>query len=220
MFDRDVVVVGAGPAGSAAAITCARADLRVTLLARHVSVRSRPGETLHPGVEPLLKALGVWEQILAHDFPRHEGVWVEWGAPPTFEAFGGDDEAWRGFQAWRADLDEILLDEAGSAGAEIVRPTRAAAVIRDGDRVTGIATDLGQFRARWVIDATGGSHWLAKRLGMAVRPRSPRLVARYGYATGECPARDAAPRIVAQGSGWTWTARVRPALYAWTRISF
>ena len=48
------------------------------------------------------------------------------------------------------------------------------------------------------------------------------LTAWYGYASGRCPSRDVAPALVADpdGAEWTWTARVRPELYAWTRLSF
>jgi hypothetical protein len=55
-----------------------------------------------------------------------------------------------------------------------------------------------------------------------VERRSPRLIARYGYMMGECPVRDSAPALVADpdGGGWTWTARVRPGVYQWTRLRF
>lgn len=49
---------------------------------------------------------------------------------------------------------------------------------------------------------------------------SPRLLIHYGYAAGSCPTRDAAPAIVADGTGWTWTARVGPTRYQWMRLDF
>jgi hypothetical protein len=72
--------------------------------------------------------------------------------------------------------------------------------------------------ARFVVDATGGGHWLTRGLGRAPQIYSPRLVTRYGYARGDCPARNDAPAIVADTDGWTWTARIRPKLYAWARL--
>ena len=91
-------------------------------------------------------------------------------------------------------------------------------------RVCGAQTlDGAIVTARWVIDATGGAGRLAREAGLAtVEQRSPRLIARYGYVTGECPVRDSAPALVADpdGGGWAWTARVRPGVYQWTRLRF
>jgi flavin-dependent dehydrogenase len=67
----DVVVVGGGPAGSAAALWCVRQGLRVVLLEREQFPRHRPGETLPPGVEPIFAQLGVAEAIAAAGFTRH-----------------------------------------------------------------------------------------------------------------------------------------------------
>ena len=84
--------------------------------------------------------------------------------------------------------------------------------------MSGLETSEGEVRARFVVDAAGSRHWLARRLGLVIRRRSPRLVARFSYLEGVCPARDEAPAIVADEEGWTWTARVRPGLYHWTRL--
>src|SRR5215212_2268165 len=94
----DVVVVGGGPAGSAAALWCVRQGLRDVLLEREVFPRHRPGETLPPGVEPIFVQLGVAEVVTAAGFARHPGTWVCWAGPRRFDPFGRDtDGAWYGF---------------------------------------------------------------------------------------------------------------------------
>ena len=70
------------------------------------------------------------------------------------------------------------------------------------------------------VDASGATRWLGRALDVASPARSPRLIARYGYMEGSCPACDDAPSLVGDASGWTWTALVRPKLYQWTRVSF
>jgi flavin-dependent dehydrogenase len=220
--DVDVAVVGAGPAGAAAAIVCARGGLRVALLERSALPRERPGETLHPGVEAPLRELGVLDEVLRGDLPRHRGVWVSWGdAEPRFDAYGSDETGpWRGFQALRGAFDALLVARARELGAVVCERCRAVApVVGHDGRVVGVETPAGVLRARYVIDAGGAGHWLARRLGVGLDRRSPPLIARFGYAAGSCPARDEAPAIVADDAGWEWTARVADRVYAWARLA-
>ncbi|MEH7277917.1 FAD-dependent oxidoreductase [Bacillus toyonensis] len=69
----DVIIIGGGPAGTATAITCAKNGLKVLIIEGKQFPRHRPGETLHSGIEPLLKTLGVIKQIKSAGFLRHEG---------------------------------------------------------------------------------------------------------------------------------------------------
>jgi flavin-dependent dehydrogenase len=215
----DVVVVGAGPGGAAAAIACAAAGLRVALLERLELPRERPGETLHPGVEAPLRELGVLERFSRAGFARHAGIEVAWDGPPRLVPYGADDAGpWLGFQASRARCDALLVQRARELGVVVHERRRALAPTLGEGRVDGVRTSGGWMSARYVVDAAGGGHWLARCLALALERRSPRLVARYGYATGSCPARDAAPAIVADREGWTWTARVGDGVYHWTRL--
>ncbi len=217
----NTLIVGSGPSGTSAAITLAQMGLPVVILDREKFPRHHPGETLHPGIEALLKQLGVAEQIHSANFLRHPGNWVKWEAEPRFVAFGADETGiWQGFQAWRADFDNILLEKAIKLGVEVRQPCRALQAIFSQNRISGIVTSDGELPATFVIDATGNSHWLAKQLNLPINYYSPRLIAYFGYAEGECPIRDETPEIVADENGWTWTARVRPQLYQWTRLSF
>jgi len=176
-FDCDVAIAGAGPAGSSAAIWCAR---------------HRPGESLHPGVEPLFEQLGVAAAVRAAGFHRYRGHWVSWAAPPRFDEFGsGAEGPWLGFQAWRADLDAILLREAVSAGATLLQPCRVSAPILENRRIAGVRYQSGEVHARFTIDATGG-HWLQRRAGIAVRrvsrlPRRNLAGNRRGSGAGRKP---------------------------------
>jgi flavin-dependent dehydrogenase len=216
------LVLGGGPGGSAAAIACAQAGLRrVALIERDAFPREHVGETLHPGVEPLLEQLGAAEAVRRAGFLRHEGNLIEWAGERRFEAFGADAKAgaWAGWQAWRADFDSILLERARALGVHILQPCQAVRPLLDGARVAGVETSRGAIKASYVIDAAGDRHWLARQLNLPIKKYSRRLTARYGYAEGACAARDDAPLIVSDARGWTWTARVRPHLYQWTRLS-
>jgi flavin-dependent dehydrogenase len=222
----DVIVAGAGPAGAAAAIACARQGQRVALLEQKPFPRHRPGETLHPGVEGLFRLLGVASQVAARTSLRHCGQTVHWGAgSPRFVSFGGDEDGpWCGYQIWRAHLDAVLMDRAREVGVDVRQPCRAREPVLVAGRVVGVDSDQGELRADFTLDACGSSHWLAARMGLGFERFSPRLIARYGYCTGPCPERQTAPVMAshssdATGPGWTWTAPLGPELFAWTTLS-
>jgi len=216
----DLAVVGGGPAGAATAIGARAHGLRVVLLEREAAFTERPGETVHPGVEPLLAKLGVLKDVLAAGFLRHEGHWAAWGVPSRFVPFGSDRRGpWRGFQLWRPVFDSLLLEHARLKGTHVLRPSLAVTPIVEGHCVTGVQWSGGAVRTRFVIDATGRRRWLAKALGLPLDRRSRRLIAWFGYARGSCPPRDAAPAISADASGWTWTAQVWPGVYEWVRLA-
>jgi flavin-dependent dehydrogenase len=219
--EHDLVIVGGGPAGAAAAITAASSGLAVVLCEREEIFQERPGETLHPGLAPLLGQLGLEERLRPFVHAWHRGIWVEWGGKRRFTEFGGDARGpWDGFHVRRADFDELLLARAREAGVEVRRSRAVTGVLGDIGGVRGVLTERGKLAARLVIDASGRARWLARTLGLASPPRSPRFIARYGYAEGSCPARDAAPLLRGDATGWTWTARVWGKTYQWTRLSF
>ncbi|MCX5577651.1 NAD(P)/FAD-dependent oxidoreductase [Kaistia terrae] len=220
-FDTDIVVVGGGPAGSATAISCAQRGLRVILCEREKGDRDRPGETLHPGAEAILTQLGVADRLAGVTGARHEGIWIEKSGKRHFEAFGGGvGDRWMGLQVWRADFDALLLGRAAELGVEIRRGCAPRDVLRTGPAVCGVRMADGDISARMVVDATGAARWLGRIMSIDTPARSPRLIAHYGYAEGSCPERDQAPLLVADASGWTWTARVKLGLYQWTRMRF
>lgn len=215
----DVLVVGGGPAGSAAAITCARAGLSVSLVESRSFPRHRPGETLHPGIEPLLERLGVAGPVQNAGFLRHPGVWVGQPGHAKFQPYGSDARGpWLGFQAPRADFDSMLLTAARSHGVHVFQPRRALRGIVESGRVSGAETTAGAIHAAFTIDASGSASWLARQLALSMNRISSRLIARYGYVRGECHWCEGAPCFEYLADGWLWTARVRPGLYHWTRL--
>jgi flavin-dependent dehydrogenase len=217
----DVVIVGAGPAGCATAISCARHGLHVALIERQAFPRFRPGESLHPGIEPLLQQLGVAEQLCGPSARRFDGHWVTWNGAPRFNAFGADDcGIWRGFHLERAHLDATLLARAVSLGVEVNQPCRALRVLTQANRVIGVDTDSGCLYATCLIDASGARDWLSRQLGLTIHNCSASLVARYGYLQGYNAAYATTAHLLADPDGWTWIAQIEDRLLHWTRLTF
>jgi flavin-dependent dehydrogenase len=215
-----LAILGAGPASSAAAITAAASGLDVVVLDRAAEIDDKPGETLHPGIEPLLARLGVLDRVMQEGFLRHDGYFVESASARTYSAYGADTRGpWRGFQALRRRFDSILLDAAAGRGASVVRPVRAREpILRDG-RVCGLELDSASISARFVIDAAGGAHWLARHLRRPVRRVSQNLIARYGYAGEPVLGDGSSPVFRWEAAGWLWSAPVAERRHAWVRLN-
>ena len=219
VLTADVLIAGGGPAGSAAAVTCAAHGLEVVLCEREAFPRERVGEALHPGADAVLRGLGVEDALDGVTGARFAGVEIDWAGERRFEAFGADAEGpWMGRQVRRAAFDALLLDRARALGADVRQPCAALEPLVEDGRVVGATTEAGEVRAALLVDASGPARWLSRRLGLPAATRSPALVVRYGYARGRCPARDAAPALTGDAEGWTWVARVDADRYQWVRL--
>ena len=170
----DVAVVGAGPAGSAAATHLAHAGWRVVIVDRSVFPRDKPcAESLSPAVEPLLAELGALERVLADHPARLKGFRVY---APNSHSFHGDyagvrDAAGKsihetGLVVARLRLDAALLDAARRAGAIVREGWRLATLARE-DAVWRLRSVMGEeIRAPLLIAAAGVPSTVARRLGL------------------------------------------------------
>ena len=214
----DLVVVGAGPAGCAAAIWAAERGLSVLLIDRSQSPRVRPGECLHPGIEVLLRDLGVLDEVLLRCQVRPLGRTVLVGGERRVESFGSDaDGPWRAFHVARADLDDILRSRAQQLGVALrIHRSRLAPVVSDG-AIKGIDLCGQILRCAFVIDATGQSAWLTRALGRRLVAASRRMTAFYGYAWGHLVDEQL---FHADAAGWQWVAQVSQDVVNWTSMHF
>ena len=146
----DVAVVGAGPAGSAAAAFCAGAGLRVVLLEREMFPREKVcGDCLNPSCWPVLERLKVAERV--RELPHGKLQRVD------FIAIGGrtvsvDLPADAEIAVKRSLLDQLLLSRAVEAGADVRQLTtvRQIMIEPEGWKIT---TNGETLRARHNIAA-------------------------------------------------------------------
>ena len=203
----DVLIVGGGPAGCAAAISARQAGLSTVLIEARADARPGPGETLHPGIEPILKKLDIWHEVAAAGFHRHRGLWREANGECIFKPYGSDGNGeWLGFQADRRTLHSILQRAAMNAGTLFRQASMPGRILFDAGRIVGVTCETSKFSADGCSDATGRTSWLARTLGLPVERPGPPLQLRFGWKTHNDQYSDgtAIPRGLA--SGWEWFA--------------
>ena len=169
----DVVVVGAGPAGAAAALVAARAGLQVLLVERgpFPGAKNMYGGVVYPRILDSLVP-NWWEEAPIQRWVTRRSTMVmtaeqaltidfrtqAWGRPP-----------YNGATAYRADFDAWLADKAVEAGATLVCSTTVTALRRDpSGRIVGVTTDRpgGEVDASVVIACDGVHSFCAKEAGL------------------------------------------------------
>jgi menaquinone-9 beta-reductase len=163
----DVVVIGGGPAGSAAAIGLARAGLAVTLVDRARFPRDKAcGDGITTGALRLLQGLGL-EPGRVTSWQRVDDVVVRAPAGPevTFPLPRG-----RGIYAAvarRTDLDAVLLDRARAAGVKVLDGHACVGAAEHDDHVAIRVDGVGEVTAAYAIAADGMWSPTRKHLGLA-----------------------------------------------------
>jgi flavin-dependent dehydrogenase len=160
----DVAIVGAGPAGSALAIHLAGLGRPVVLLEAGSFDGPRIGESLAPAVQPLLRDLGVWADVVASDPVPSWGTRSLWNDHGPMEHSHLVAPYQQGWHVDRRAFDELLARAAEARGALLrcgARVRRAA----HGDGGWWIDADgCAPVRSRVLIDASGRNGRLARSL--------------------------------------------------------
>ena len=184
----EALIVGAGPAGSIAALCLARAGVRVRLLDRASFPRPKLcGDTLNPGSLALLERLGVDGEIRRHAISI-TGMMV---TGPAGAAVAADyPHALYGLSLRRHDLDLKLVEAAVAEGVTFDpgATVQAPVVSDDGTRVVGVRLTHGRqqytLRSKVVIAADGRASRLASSLQLSRFAASPKRWAYGAYFDG------------------------------------
>ena len=189
---HDALVVGGGPAGSAAALVLAREGWDVVLVEAEPAA-FRIGESLPPAARPLLRDLGVLDALGPSVALRATGTSAAWGSATPRDVDFVRDPQGQGWHIDRARFDALLREAARAAGAEV----------REGLKPS--SSDLSGARA--LVDASGRRATVARARG-ARRLRLDRLVAVYARLAAAPGDVDARTLVEATPDGWWYTALV------------
>jgi flavin-dependent dehydrogenase len=214
----DVLIIGAGPAGTSAAAVLAEQGHRVLVLEREKFPRYHIGESMLPFCYGPLKRLGLIEKLKDSHFVKKYSVQFispNGKASQPFYFFNRYDrdtiaQTW---QVLRSEFDAMLVENARTKGARILEGITVTSLLREGERVVGVqARDESgkeqEFRAPITLDCSGKEAFSAVRNQWRIKDPFLNKVAVWTYYKGakRDPGIDEGATTVAMvpEKGWFW----------------
>jgi flavin-dependent dehydrogenase len=205
----EVVILGAGPAGCAAARLLASWGLDVVVLSRRATSDRALGESLPPSALALIERIG-FSSLDTSGAVRATGNTVRWGNDAArAERFA---TGLHGYQVDRAVFDAFLVREAAGAGADVRLGANVIRVTRDRPSTVTYEQDgeTRTLRADWILDCSGRTGVIA-RDGWRVADDAARTMAIVGVWERDdpWPTPDPTHTIVeSTADGWAWSVPV------------
>src|SRR5438093_10107320 len=140
----DAVIIGGGPAGSAAGAVLAEKGHRVVMLEREKFPRYHIGESLLPFTFQPLQRLGLIEKMRQSAFVKKYSVQFisangKASQPFYFFTRYDRDTIAQTWQVLRSEFDLMLMNNAREKGAQVLEEATVSELLKDGERVTGVA---------------------------------------------------------------------------------
>jgi len=214
----DVLIIGAGPAGSGAAAILAEHGHRVLILEREKFPRYHIGESLLPFTFQPLQRLGLIDKMRASAFVKKYSV--QFVSPSGrasqpfyfFNRYDRDTVA-QTWQVLRSEFDQMLLDNACEKGAMVKEETTVLELLKDGPRIVGVRAQTRggpaeEYRAPITLDCSGKESFSAVRNNWRVKDPHLNKIAVWTYYKGakRDEGIDAGSTTVAYvpEKGWFW----------------
>src|SRR5436190_3533382 len=190
----DVLVIGGGPAGCAAAALLAEMGHRVLVLEREKFPRYHIGESLLPFTFYPLQRLGLLEAMRKSAFVKKYSV--QFVSPSGkasqpfyfFNRYDRDTVA-QTWQVLRSEFDLMVMEHARAKGATILEEVTVKELLKENGRVSGVRAQLKtgenvEYRAPMTLDCSGKESFAAVRNNWRIKDPQLNKVAVWTYYKG------------------------------------
>ncbi|HYN38242.1 MAG TPA: NAD(P)/FAD-dependent oxidoreductase [Rhodospirillales bacterium] len=188
--ETDVVVIGGGPAGTTIGALLVEKGWSVVLLEQDKHPRFHIGESLLPMNLPILKRLGILEQVQRIGVVKHGAEFCPAGSGDRPETIyfkdAMDSSPPSAFQVRRAEFDELLFRNCAARGVVALEGVQVRDVqFNEGSRhfvaARGADGQRLSWRARFVVDASGRDTFLSRKLGLKQKNGRHHTAAIFGH---------------------------------------
>ncbi len=214
----DTIIIGGGPAGSAASTILAEYGHKVLVLEREKFPRYHIGESLIPFTYQPLKRLGLIPLMKSSAFQKKYSVIFispngRVSEPFYFFTRYDRETVAQTWQVLRSEFDQILMDNARSKGAQVIEEITVKELLREDGRVVGVRAqkksgEVMEFRAPITLDCSGKEAFTSVRNGWRMKDPYLNKVAVWTYYKGSKrePGIDEGQTAVAYvpQKGWFW----------------
>jgi flavin-dependent dehydrogenase len=212
--ETDVLIIGAGPAGTVAAASLHRDGFRPLVIEKHHFPRFVIGESLLPRTMDLLKEVDLLDAVEAKKFIHKTGAVFRRGEQVCdFDFMNQSGDGWKyTFHVPRAEFDKTLADTVAARGVQmlfgsgvkgVTFPNNHAAVTIENDQ-----GERSQINARFVLDCSGYGRVLPRLLDLEAPSKYPMRESLFAHVTGD-------KRPVGRDEGKIWICMHQGGAWIW-----
>lgn len=185
----DVLVIGGGPAGSTISTKLAQMGRDVVLIEKEQHPRFHIGESLLPMNLPIFEELGVLDQVEEIGIRKYGAEFnhKDYEKRATYYFENALDASYPfSYEVKREELDTILFRNAAKKGASTFEKTKAVSIQFNNDHSSIVECvdedgNIKIWRARFVVDASGRSTFLARKFDIKSRSKEHNSAAIFGH---------------------------------------
>jgi flavin-dependent dehydrogenase len=209
---KTIAIIGGGPSGCALSILLKRAGHKVAVFYLEKRPEIIVGESLVPAVIPMLKALGVEEEVKSYStFKPGASVWLNKDEETTspFSAGQGKIDPYA-YNVPRVKFDKTIFNKAKSEGVNFfehiakLEKTENFDEIKLADETISFCGDFFKGQPDWIVDCTGRTRTIARMLDIPVKTGKRKDVALFAHLSGAEKIEPCNIHLHRLHKGWSW----------------